>query len=307
MEVYVYLCKEEIGFDKKVQKQDLHDTTFIIQRVNRHDSGNYSCVYSFKNDLTNQATTRGHNIIEILVIANFLPGDISVVGASTVNEGDYVEFRCTLSVTLQTIRECQLIHSYLWRNDSILQVQTFNVSKMEATFTIQGAAMRDSGHYSCVVLPSTCIKKHEEIYGNNAVILEVEGSLFFRVLISAGVISLIVSLGLGFCLGLWWINKQGSASASCNLSAQIQQADSNMWEIQQEQQAEADNMETQDDESFSTEEEEEQQHYQNGIVAEEADILDPEEYEDLYSVADEGPLRLDLYSTSIKLNKCQPY
>ncbi|XP_060895434.1 uncharacterized protein LOC132975124 isoform X2 [Labrus mixtus] len=232
-----------------MQKQDRHDTTFIIQRVKQHHSGNYSCFYSLKNDLPKQASMRGHNIIEILVIANFLPGDISVAGASTVNEGDYVEFRCTLSVTLQTIRECQLIHSYLWRNDSILQVQTFNVSKMEAIFTIQGAAMRDSGHYSCVVLPSTCTKKHEEIYGNNAVILEVKGSLFFQVLISAGVISLIVSLGLGLCLGLWWINKQGSASALCNLSAQIQQ----------EQQAEADNMETEDDESFSTEDEEEQQ------------------------------------------------
>ncbi|KAM7014909.1 uncharacterized protein LKV04_012367 [Tautogolabrus adspersus] len=191
---------------------------------------------------------RGHNIIEILVIANFLPADISVSGASTVSEGDYVEFRCTLSVTLQTIRKCQLIHSYLRRNDSILQVQTFNVTKMEAIFTIQGTAMRDSGHYSCVVLPSTCIKKHE-IYGNNAVILEVKGSLFFQVLASAVGISMILSLALA----LWWINKQGSASALCNLSAEIQQADTDMWEEQQEQQAEADNMETQDDDSFSTE------------------------------------------------------
>ena len=66
------------------------------------------------------------------------------------------------------------------RNESILQVQAFNVMQMEAVFAIEGAVMRDSGHYSCVVLPSKCIQEHERtLYGNNAVLLKVkdEGEL----------------------------------------------------------------------------------------------------------------------------------
>lgn len=108
--------------------------------------------------------------------ANFLPADISVVGPSTVSEGDDVEFRCTVSHALRTLGECQIIRSYLIRNESTLQVQAFDVTQMEATFTIQGAATRDSGSYSCVVLPSKCMREHEKtLSGNNAVVLEVEG------------------------------------------------------------------------------------------------------------------------------------
>lgn len=108
--------------------------------------------------------------------ASFLPADISVVGRSTVSEGDDVEFRCTFSNTLHTLDECQLIQSYLRRNKSIIQVQVFNVTRKEATFTIGGAGMRDSGNYSCVVLPTQCIKEYDDILsGNNSVLLEVKG------------------------------------------------------------------------------------------------------------------------------------
>lgn len=55
-------------------------------------------------------------------------------------------------------------------------MQAFNVMRLEATFTIEGAVMRDSGHYSCVVLPSKCIQEHEKtLKGNNTVLLEVKG------------------------------------------------------------------------------------------------------------------------------------
>lgn len=48
--------------------------------------------------------------------------------------------------------------------------------EMEATFTIEGAILRDSGHYSCVVLPSKCIQEHQKILdGNNSVFVEVRG------------------------------------------------------------------------------------------------------------------------------------
>lgn len=85
-------------------------------------------------------------------------------------------FKCIVSGPLQTLGECQLIHSYLMRNETILQVQAFNVARMEAKFTIEGAVVRDSGLYSCVVLPSKCIQEREKtLYGNNAVLVEVKG------------------------------------------------------------------------------------------------------------------------------------
>lgn len=87
-----------------------------------------------------------------------------------------MEFRCTFSNTLHTVDECQLIHSYLRRNESIVQVQVFNVTRKEATFTIGAAGIRDSGNYSCVVLPTKCIDEFDEILsGINSVILEVKG------------------------------------------------------------------------------------------------------------------------------------
>ncbi|XP_034733910.1 uncharacterized protein LOC117948388 [Etheostoma cragini] len=172
--VCVYLCKDEIWIDRKIQKSDQNDTTFTIRSVGLHHSGNYSCVYSISDNLLPKVPRRGDNVIQILVISNILPADISVAGPSTVSEGDHVAFRCTVSYTLQTLGECQLINSYLRRNETILQVQTFDVTLMEATFTIEGAVLRDSGHYSCMVLPSKCIREHEKtLRGNNAVLLNV--------------------------------------------------------------------------------------------------------------------------------------
>ncbi|XP_051235720.1 uncharacterized protein LOC127351813 isoform X2 [Dicentrarchus labrax] len=276
-EVYVYLCRNDVGMIKHIQKKEHNDTTFIINRVSLNHSGNYSCVYSTRGYSPPEVTKKACNPIEILVIANFLPADISVAGPLAVSEGDDVEFSCTVSETLQTLGGCQLIHSYLKRNELILQVQTFNVTQMEATFTIQDAVTRDSGNYSCVVLPSKCIQKHEKtLYGNNAVSLEVKESLFLRVIVSCGVISMMITLGL--CL--WCINKPGGL-ALCNQRAPSEQANIDMLEEQQEQTEEG--LEAQDGDSFSTEEEE---GYQNVVNAEDSTYSDG--LEGVYSVADDS-------------------
>ncbi|XP_033972066.1 uncharacterized protein LOC117471293 isoform X2 [Trematomus bernacchii] len=271
--VTVYLCKGDLWIDKKLQKQDQNDTTFTIQRVGLHHSGNYSCVYSTRGDLPTKVTKK-REPIEIVVISNFLPADISVAAPSDVHEGDDVAFRCIVSGPLQTLGECQLIHSYLMRNQTILQVQAFNVPGMEANFTIEGAVVRDSGHYSCVVLPSKCIQEGEKtLYGNNTVLVEVKESLIFRLIASFGVIALMILLGL--CL--WWINKQGGYFAS-NSCVADQQAD--MTEERQVQR-EGEDLDAQFD-SFSMEQDEE---YQN--LGDE-DFTYSADHEGVYSVA--GPV-----------------
>ncbi|XP_078108691.1 uncharacterized protein LOC144519435 isoform X2 [Sander vitreus] len=315
MVVYVYFCKDDIWIDKKMQKPDQNDTTFTIRNVGLHHSGNYSCVYSSLNTLPKVAM-RGHNVIQILVISNFLPADISVAGQSTISEGDDVAFRCTVSDTLQTLGECQLIHSYLRRNESILQVQPFNVTRMEATFTIKGAVMRDSGHYSCVVLPSKCIREHEKtLHGNNAVLLKVTVIWVPPVFVSCGVITLMLLLGLS----LWWIYKRDQRigrkskagySASSNPCAASQQANADMVEEQQVQTA-GEDLDTQEGEnslsgdSFSMEEEEE---YQTDVAAE--DFTYSIDCEGVYSVADDPPLAEPnpacLYAKSCRRKKTQP-
>lgn len=115
--------------------------------------------------------------------AHFLPADISVVGPSTVTEGDRVEFTCTVSKVLQTIGDCQFIQSYLEKNKIILQVQAFNVTAKMVTFVLEGALLTDSGNYSCLLLPSVCLEKHEQIIvGKEAVSLEVKGKFFTSIL-----------------------------------------------------------------------------------------------------------------------------
>ncbi|XP_075325533.1 uncharacterized protein LOC142383734 [Odontesthes bonariensis] len=221
------------------QKQDQNDVIFKISKVDIVDhSGNYSCVYSPQNYTLSAVAERGDNIIQILVIANSLPADISVARPPTVYEGDHVEFKCTLSDTLHTLNECQLIYSYLWKNETILQVKAFDVAQMEASFTIDGAVLRDSGHYSCTVLPSECIQEHEKkFYGKNTVFLEVnkeeEPHLLLRplVIVPCGLTMLLLLFGLF----LWRIsNKQAGHTVSSDPREMSWQANSDVLEEQED-------------------------------------------------------------------------
>ncbi|KAK5934979.1 hypothetical protein CgunFtcFv8_020381 [Champsocephalus gunnari] len=283
IQVTVYLCKGDIWIDTKLQKKDQNDTTFTIHRVGLNHSGNYSCVYSaMKNVLTK--VTGERRAIEIVVISNFLPADISVAAPSDVHEGDDVAFRCIVSGPLQTLGECRLIHSYLMRNETILQVQAFNVARMEAKFTIEGAVVRDSGLYSCVVLPSKCIQVREKtLYGNNAVLVEVKEKLIFRFIASFGVIALMILLGL--CL--WWNNKQVCfASNSCVADMTEEQ------QVQREGDAQFD--------SFSMEQDEE---YQN--LGDE-DFTYSADHEGVYHDAEDLPAG-PVYAVSFREERRNPH
>ncbi|XP_047187540.1 uncharacterized protein LOC124849918 isoform X2 [Scophthalmus maximus] len=291
--IFVYLCKDGVGIRKMVQKADQIDSTFIVSGVGPADSGNYSCCYSSEEYAPSEVAARGHNIIQILVIANFLPAHITLARPSAVSEGDAVEFRCTVPDTLQTLCGCQLIPSYLRKNETILQVQAFHVKRMETTFTIERAVARDSGPYTCVVLPSACIREHENtLNGSNAVLLEVKASVLLRVIVSCGVITLLL-------MGLLWIANRHDHFSSYNPGTTSQQADTDMWEEEQEQ-TEGDYLEAEDGESLRMEEEEE---YQNEIEADEFFNGCDTEGEAVYSVPDDSPSRASWYAASFKKKK----
>lgn len=200
---FMHLCKDGRVVKKKRQRSNQNDAVFIIS-AGLHDSGNYSCTYSAKDLPLSTATITGLNVIPIRVIgtelhpsecrsappcsvaplmsslcsaASFHPADISVAGPPAVSEGDDVELTCSVSGALQMLAGCPLIPSYLMRNGSVEQIKAFNVARMEVNFTIKDAASRDSGHYSCVVLPSKCTRAEGEmaVCGNNEVFVEVKG------------------------------------------------------------------------------------------------------------------------------------
>lgn len=195
---FIHLCKDGRVVRKKQQKPNQKDAIFII-RVGLHDGGNYSCVFSISELPLSAAATLSLNIIPIRVIgmdlhpparprsapplmlssafsANFHPADISLAGPPAVKEGDDVALRCSVSRTLQTLGGCQCIQSYLIKNRTVVQLKPFNATRMEVEFTVKDVALKDSDYYSCVVLPSKCIKAAEmALYGNNRVFLEVKG------------------------------------------------------------------------------------------------------------------------------------
>ncbi|XP_028257197.1 uncharacterized protein LOC114433088 isoform X2 [Parambassis ranga] len=244
--IFVYLCKDSLGIRRMTLKPDKNDITFHISRVDLHHSGNYSCVYSNKSYTLSDVTQRGDNTIQILVI------HIAVVGPSAVHEGDNIEFRCTVPSSLHTLGECPLVYSYLRKNGTVLLVQAFNVSQMKATFSIKGAVMRDSGHYSCVVLPTMCIQEQEHVvHGKNTVLLEVKEKmdLASRLIISAGV---IITIFLGLCL--WWISNKPDCPAMCTSGLMSQETNT----LGEQDEPDREDLEAQDEEedSFSLEDEE---------------------------------------------------
>lgn len=110
--------------------------------------------------------------------AAFLPAQISLVGSSTVTEGDIFELQCTVDAdTVQIHTECKQIRSYLMKNNTAVRTGAFSMKDMKATFTIHGATSTDSGQYSCVVLPSRCVQEDEaEFRGKNTVTVQVQGA-----------------------------------------------------------------------------------------------------------------------------------
>ncbi|CAB1339521.1 unnamed protein product [Coregonus sp. 'balchen'] len=169
--VHVYLCLD--GVAVYVDICETYDILFTMKSVTSQQSGNYSCVFSETQYLLSEVQGKGDNSLSIQVIDRILLADISLSGSSTVREGEDVEFQCTIIRAPQKIEMTS--HSYLCKNGTAVQMQVFDVNRMEATFTIKSVIKNDTGNYSCVLdLQSKPLENTDrKLYGNNSAFLQV--------------------------------------------------------------------------------------------------------------------------------------
>ncbi|XP_029623152.1 uncharacterized protein LOC115203020 isoform X2 [Salmo trutta] len=201
---YVYLCINGVAVDQKKTIQE--DTFFAKKSVTGQQTGNYSCVFSKTLYPYSEVQGKGDNYIFIQVMDRILPADISLAGSRTVRKGEGVEFKCTISdPSFQTKKTSDLVHSYLCKYGSVVQIQVFDVKSMEATFTIERFLKSDTGNYSCVLdlHSKTLTDKDRTLYGNNAVFLQVDES--WSHLITPVVFCVCFLLILSLIVGTWWL------------------------------------------------------------------------------------------------------
>ncbi|XP_047436765.1 uncharacterized protein LOC125005455 isoform X2 [Mugil cephalus] len=281
-EISIYLVKDGVEINKITHKQEKNDVTFHIPRVSLRHTGKYSCVYSLSNYTPTALTVKGENVIDILVIASSVPADISLAGPSTIHEGHYVEFRCSVSSVLRTPGGCQLIQSFLKKNGTVLRVQAFNITRMETTFTIRDVVLRDSGLYSCTVLPVHCIQEmqiHENTH-ENLVYLEVKGDFARPMIIFGAVLMLILLISLVL---LWISRKPEVLSLLCKPRPKKKQENTNTLE------EESVHMEEQGLQARGGEKEKEEESHRTVEDAEYNNVSSSFDYDDcegVYSVAD---------------------
>ncbi|XP_042176912.1 uncharacterized protein LOC112235739 isoform X2 [Oncorhynchus tshawytscha] len=224
---YVYLCINGVAVEQKRTIQE--DTSFTMKSVTGQQSGNYSCVFSKTQYPLSEMQGKGDNSLSIQVMDRILPADISLAGSRTVRKGDGVEFKCTISdPSFQTKNTSDLVHAYLCKYGSVVQIQVFDVKSTEVTFTIKSFNKNDAGNYSCVIdLQSKTLKdKDRTLYGNNAVFLQVNVSWSHLITLVFCVCFLLV---LSLIVGIWWLFiKQGALQCYCGRTPQQEENDAPM-------------------------------------------------------------------------------
>ncbi|XP_014030879.2 uncharacterized protein isoform X2 [Salmo salar] len=222
---YVYLCINGVAVEQKKTMQE--DTFFTMKSVTGQQTGNYSCVFSKTPYPLSEVQGKGDNYLFIQVMDRILPADISLAGSRTVRKGDGVEFKCTISdPSFQTQNTSDLVHAYLCKYGSVVQMQVFDVKSTEATFTIKSFNENDAGNYSCVLdLQSKTLKdKDRTFYGNNAVFLQVNVS--WSHFITPVVFCVCFLLILSLIVGTWWLFiKQGALQCYCGRTPRQEEND----------------------------------------------------------------------------------
>ncbi|XP_023675504.2 immunoglobulin superfamily member 1-like isoform X2 [Paramormyrops kingsleyae] len=171
--VYIYLCKNGIGVRRQLHN-NFCENKIILKNVTKHDTGNYSCVFSKSMYKPSEVQRKGDNSVFFRVIDDFIPANIAVRDDS-VREGDDVVLRCTL-------QDVQMLYSstsfaYLSKDGVPEQLQTWDTEKNEAKFTIKSITKENNGNYSCVLFKSGLLTSTSmKLYGNNTVLLSARAT-----------------------------------------------------------------------------------------------------------------------------------
>nr|XP_023675510.1 uncharacterized protein LOC111848041 isoform X7 [Paramormyrops kingsleyae] len=197
--VYIYLCKNGIGVRRQLHN-NFCENKIILKNVTKHDTGNYSCVFSKSMYKPSEVQRKGDNSVFFRVIDDFIPANIAVRDDS-VREGDDVVLRCTL-------QDVQMLYSstsfaYLSKDGVPEQLQTWNTEKNEAKFTIKSITKENNGNYSCVLFKSGLLTSTSmKLYGNNTVLLSARAT-FSESILAVGQVGIILLLILVIMVGVW--------------------------------------------------------------------------------------------------------
>ena len=94
-----------------------------------------------------------------------------IAGETSVRSGADVDFRCTSEDAPDT----GLLLAFLWRNQTIVDIEMWNSQQKQASFHLIGVQERDSGNYSCVVSERPLAATELDMCGGNSVFLQVYG------------------------------------------------------------------------------------------------------------------------------------
>ncbi|XP_057204267.1 uncharacterized protein LOC130562943 isoform X2 [Triplophysa rosa] len=208
--VYLYLCHN--GKAIEIKKSNQADVAFIINSIEKDNSGNYSCVFSEERLLTTQVTGYGENHVFIQVTESLIPAEIRLLKAD-VSEGSDAEFNCSTSNPLNTTQPRKMILAFLLKNGRTIQVNTWDTTETMTTFTLRKVRLEDAGTYSCVVMLNILPHPDKRLCGKNEVNLQIKqhsasvsnsNSGEVRLAIMCFIILLVISL----LLGIWLITQK---------------------------------------------------------------------------------------------------
>lgn len=153
--IFIYV-KETFGSMKRSMMQN--DTTFTIRRAGLHHSGNYSCVYSIRNDSPREETTRFRFWFHVSL---YIHVNVISLQLSDCRYFNIWVFNCHWG------RRCCFQMFLFWHPANTRQVSSppllpeeeraFNVTRRRRSPS--KGVNRDLGHYSCVVPTSKCIQE----------------------------------------------------------------------------------------------------------------------------------------------------
>ncbi|KAF5908675.1 immunoglobulin superfamily member 1-like [Clarias magur] len=191
--VYIYLCRNGIGIDRK---STCGDVTFSIDDPTKDNTGNYSCLFSVHNYNYTVVKGNGMNPIVITVNDSFMPAEIASPQTS-VKTGSDVEFQCkSLDMPSETDQK-RNIYAYLSKNSTVIQMTIWDSVKNQARFTLKEVTMQDAGTYICFLM-SDQRPFPKKVHSINEVNLHVtDGKTEFTEYVKIAVVSLAALLLVG--------------------------------------------------------------------------------------------------------------